>query len=57
MLFLRGVMVLCLLAGLVCFGLFLLTGQPHWRTRALRMVFGTVGAAFAFAGVLWLQTL
>ncbi len=57
MLFMRGVMGLCLLAGLLCFALYRWTGQPRWRTRALRLVLGTVGAVMAFATLIWLQTL
>jgi hypothetical protein len=44
-----------LLAGVLCFAMFVATGQPRWRQLGLIIVKWTVLAALAFFAVLILQ--
>lgn len=48
---------LLLLAGLLCFGMYVATGRPLWRQRGLVIVKWTVLAALGFFGVLILERL
>ena len=48
----RVLVLLLLLAGLVCFGLYLGTGQARYRVLGIRLVKWTVIAALGFFGVL-----
>jgi hypothetical protein len=57
MLFFRLVFGLLLLAGLVCFAIFVATGQPVWRQRGVRIVKWTLIAAFGTGAVILLQYL
>ena len=52
MLLFRILLLLLLLAGLVCFGLYLATGRPHYRVLGIRIVKWTVAAGLAFFVVL-----
>lgn len=46
---------LLLLAGLLCFGMYIATGQVVWRQRGIVIVKWTVLAAFGFFAVLILE--
>nr|WP_316643769.1 hypothetical protein [uncultured Roseateles sp.] len=48
---------LLLLAGLLCFAMYVATGRPLWRQRGLVIVKWTVLAALGFFGVLILERL
>ena len=52
MLVIRLVFGLLLLAGLLCFAMYLATGNPSWRRRGLVIVKWTVLAALGFFAVL-----
>ena len=52
MVFFRVFVLLLLLAGLVCFGLYLATGKPHYRVLGIRIVKWTVAAGLGFFVVL-----
>ena len=54
---LRLVFGLLLLAAIVCFGMYLATGQRVWRQRGLLIVKWTLLAAAGFFGVLILERL
>jgi hypothetical protein len=53
----RLVVGLLLLAGVLCFAMYVGTGHPRWRRRGLVIVKWTVLAAFAFFAVLILERL
>ena len=53
----RLVVGLLLLAGLLCFAMYIGTGQTAWRRRGLVIVKWTVLAAFGFFAVLILERL
>ena len=57
MLIFRLVFGLLLLAGILCFAMFIATGQPVWRQRGLVIIKWTVLAAFGFFAVLILERL
>ena len=48
----RATVLLLLLAGLVCFGLYLATGRQRYRVLGIRIVKWTVIAALGFFAVL-----
>lgn len=55
MLLFRAVVLLLLVAGLLCFALYIATGQARWRTLGLVIVKWTVVAGLAFFAVLVLE--
>ena len=55
MLVFRLVFGLLLLAGLLCFAVFMATGQPAWRQRGIVIVKWTVIAAIGFVAVILLE--
>ena len=55
MLVFRLVFGLLLLAGLLCFAVFMATGQPVWRQRGIVIVKWTVIAAIGFVAVILLE--
>ena len=57
MLVFRLVFGLLLLAGLLCFAVFVATGQPVWRQRGMVIVKWTLIAAAGFAAVILLERL
>lgn len=57
MMLFRVVVGLLLLAGLLCFAMYIATGQPLWRRRGLVVVKWTVLAGLGFFGVLILERL
>ncbi|MCY7316461.1 MAG: hypothetical protein LH480_12785 [Rubrivivax sp.] len=57
MLLFRLVFVLLLVAGVLCFALYIGTGQVAWRQRGLVIVKWTVLAALGFFAVLILERL
>jgi hypothetical protein len=57
MLVLRLVFGLLLAAGLVCFAIFVATGNPVWRQRGIVIVKWTVIAGLAAAAVIVLERL
>jgi hypothetical protein len=57
MLFFRLVVGLLLLAGVLCFAMYIGTGQVAWRRRGLVIVKWTVLAALAFFAALILERL
>lgn len=57
MLVVRTVVFLLLVAGLVCFALYIGTGQRRWRDLGLVIVKWTVIAALGFFAVLLLERL
>jgi hypothetical protein len=57
MLVFRLVFGLLLLAGLLCFAVFMATGQPVWRQRGILIVKWTLIAAVGFVAVLLLEQL
>lgn len=57
MLLFRLVFGLLLVAGLLCFAVYVATGQPVWRRRGLVIVKWTVLAGVGFAAVLVLERL
>jgi hypothetical protein len=54
---LRIVFGLLLVAGLLCFVAYLITGHPGWRRRGLAIVKWTLIAALGFFAVLVLERL
>jgi hypothetical protein len=48
---------LLLLAGLLCFAMYIGTSQPVWRQRGIVIIKWTVLAAFGFFAVLILERL
>jgi hypothetical protein len=57
MLVFRLVFGLLLLAGLLCFAVFVATGQPVWRQRGMLIVKWTLIAAAGFVAVILLEQL
>ena len=57
MVFFRIVFALLLLASIVCFALYVGTGQLHWRRLGLLILKWTVLAALSFFAVLIAQRL
>ena len=55
MLVFRLVFGLLLLAGLLCFAMFVATGRPHWRQRGTVIVKWTLIAAIGFIVVILLE--
>jgi len=55
MLLFRLVVGLLLVAGLLCFALYIGTRQPIWRRRGIVIVRWTVMAALAFFAMLFLE--
>jgi hypothetical protein len=55
MLIFRTIVLLLLVAGLVCLGMYLATGQARWRAWGLAIVKWTVVAALGFFAVLILE--
>lgn len=53
----RAAVALLLVAGLVCFALYIATGQVRWRALGLRIVKWTVIAALGFFAVLIVERL
>ena len=52
----RILLLLAFGAGLGCYAMFLLSGRPHWRQRAFRIVLGTIGAVLLLGLLLVLQS-
>ena len=57
MLIFRWIVLLLLVAGLLCFAMYIGTGQARWRVMGLRVVKWTVIAALGFFAVLILERL
>jgi hypothetical protein len=57
MLIFRVVVGALMLAGILCFGMYISTGQAVWRQRGLVIVKWTVLAALGFFAVLILERL
>lgn len=57
MLVFRWIVLLLLVAGLLCFAMYIGTGQVAWRRRGLVIVKWTVVAALGFFAVLILERL
>ena len=57
MVFFRLIFGLLLVAGLVCFGMYIFTGQVLWRRRGVVIVKWTLLAAFGFFAVLIVERL
>ena len=55
MLIFRTLVFLLLVAGLLCFAMYIGTGQARWRVLGLRIVTWTVVAALGFFAVLILE--
>ena len=53
----RALVFLLLVAGLLCFAMYIGTGQPRWRQLGIRIVKWTVVAGLGFFGVLLLERL
>ena len=53
----RALVFLLLVAGLLCFAMYIGTGQPKWRVLGILIVKWTVVAALAFFAVLMLDRL
>ena len=57
MLIFRWVVLLLLVAGLLCFAMYVGTGQVRWRITGVRVVKWTIVAALGFFAVLILERL
>lgn len=57
MLVFRAIVLLLLIAGVLCFAMYVGTGQRRWRDLGLRIVKWTVVAALGFFAVLLLERL
>jgi hypothetical protein len=57
MMIFRALVFFLMVAGLLCFGLYLATGQVVWRWRAILIIKWTVIAGLAFFAVLLLERL
>lgn len=57
MLVFRWIVLLLLVAGVLCFAMYVGTGQRAWRQRGLLIVKWTVFAALGFFAVLLLERL
>jgi hypothetical protein len=55
MLIFRWIVLLLLVAGLLCFAMYVGTGEPRWRVFGIRIVKWTVVAALGFFAVLMLE--
>jgi len=55
MLIFRWIVLLLLVAGLLCFAMYIGTGQKRWRAIGIRIVKWTVIAGLAFFAVLMLE--
>jgi hypothetical protein len=55
MLVFRWIVLLLLVAGLLCFAMYIGTGQTRWRVMGIRIVKWTVIAALGFFAVLLLE--
>ena len=55
MLVFRWIVLLLLVSGIVCFAMYIGTGQQRWRTIGIRIVKWTVVAGLAFFAVLVLE--
>jgi hypothetical protein len=55
MLVFRWLLLLLFVAALLCFAMYIGTGQVHWRARGLRIVKWAVFAGLAFFAVLLLE--
>jgi predicted CDP-diglyceride synthetase/phosphatidate cytidylyltransferase len=55
MLVFRWIVLLLLVAGLLCFAMYVGTGQRKWRNLGIRIVKWTVIAALGFFAVLALE--
>jgi hypothetical protein len=55
MLVFRWIILLSLVASLLCFGMYIGTGQARWRAIGLRILKWTVFAGLAFFAVLMLE--
>lgn len=55
MLIFRWIVLLLLVAGLLCFAMYIGTGQAKWRQLGIRIVKWTVIAALGFFAVLVLE--
>jgi hypothetical protein len=55
MLIFRWIVLLLLVAGLMCFALYIGSGQARWRTLGVRIVKWTVVAGLGFFAVLLLE--
>jgi hypothetical protein len=55
MLIFRWIVLLLLVAGLLCFAMYIGTGQAKWRQMGIRIVKWTVIAALGFFAVLILE--
>lgn len=53
----RVIVFLLLVAGLLCFAMYIGTGQPKWRALGIRIVKWTVVALLGFFAVLLLERL
>ncbi len=53
----RTIVFLLLVAGVLCFAMYIGTGQQRWRVLGIRIVKWTVIAALAFFAVLLLERL
>jgi len=57
MLFFRWIVLLLLVAGLVCFAMYVGTGQARFKVLGIRIVKWTVIAGLGFFAVLILETM
>ena len=57
MLIFRWIVLLLLVGGLLCFAMYIGTGQMRWRLLGIRIVKWTVVAALGFFAVLILERL
>ena len=55
MLIFRWIVLLLLVAGVLCFAMYVGTGQPRWRGFGIRIVKWTVVAGLGFFAVLLLE--
>lgn len=55
MLVFRWIVLLLLASGIICFAMYVGTGQRRWRTLGIRIVKWTVVAGLAFFAVLVLE--
>ncbi len=53
--FFRALVFLLLVGSLLCFAMYVGTGQPHWRAVGLRILKWTLIAAMGFFAVLILE--
>lgn len=55
MLIFRAIVLLLLVAGVLCFAMYIGTGQTHWRRRGILVVKWTVIAGLGLFAVLLLE--